>query len=200
MEKITTVRKKTLILTRVSVLSVIAFLLMYVEMALPFFPEFLKIDISNVPVLIGTFAMGPWTGVMIMLVKNLLHLVFKGATMGIGELADFVVGSSFMLTAGYVYRYRRNLSGALLGMVLGTIVMGAVGSLMNYFILLPLYQAVLGFPLKAIVAMGTKVNKHIVDLRSLVVLSILPFNLLKGSITSLITLLLYKRVSPILRS
>jgi len=200
LEKVTAVRKKTLILTRVSVLSVIAFLLMYVEVALPFFPEFLKIDISNVPVLIGTFAMGPWIGVMIMLVKNLLHLVFKGATMGIGELADFIIGSSFMLTAGYVYKYRKSLSGALLGMVLGTVVMAVVGSLMNYFVLLPLYQIALGFPVKAVVAMGTKVNKHIVDLKSLVVLSILPFNLLKGSITSLITLLLYKRVSPILRS
>lgn len=198
MDDVTMVRKKTLFLTRVSVLSVIAFLLMYLEIALPFFPEFLKIDISNVPVLIGTYAMGPWTGVIILLMKDILHLILKGATMGIGEFADFMIGSSFMLVAGYMYRYKRTLAGALTGMVLATVTMAIVGSLMNYYVLLPLYQKALGFPLKAIIGMGTKVNKHIVDLKSLVVLSILPFNILKGTVVSFITLVLYKKVSPIL--
>lgn len=198
MDDATIVKKRTLLLTRVSALSVIAFLLMYLEISLPFFPDFLKIDISDVPVLIGTYAMGPWTGVIILLVKDILHLIFKGATMGIGEFADFVIGSSFMLVAGYVYKYRRTLSGALTGMILATLTMAIVGSLMNYYVLLPLYQAVLGFPLKAIIGMGAKVNKHIIDLRSLVVLSILPFNILKGVIVSFITILLYKRVSFIL--
>lgn len=193
------INNKTHFITRVSMLSVIAFILMFFEIGIPIFPEFLKIDFSNVPVLIGTFAYGPVTGVAIELFKNLLHLVFKNQTAGIGELADFLVSSSFVLAAGYIYKYRKTLIGAIIGLTAGTLAMGIVGSVLNYYVFLPLYQVVLGLPMNTIIGMGTKINSNITDLRTLIVYSILPFNLFKGAVLSVITFLFYKKVSPILK-
>ena len=138
-------------------------------------------------------------GVLIELIKNILHIVIRGtSTMVVGELANFVVGSVFVYVAGWMYHREKNLKNAVVGMILGTIAMTVVMSFVNYFIMIPFYAKLFGMPLDKIVAMGSAVNKYVVDLKSLIVYAVAPFNLLKGVIVTLITLLLYKKVSPVL--
>ncbi|ENK1244103.1 ECF transporter S component [Clostridium botulinum] len=185
-------------LVKISVLSTIGFLLMFIEIPIPIFPEFLKIDISDIPALVGGFALGPIAGILIELMKNILHGIFKGSTVFVGEFANFLVGSVLVGVSSYIYKRDKTKKGALVGLAIGTICMSVVAGLFNYYVLLPLYEKALNFPIEAIVAIGNKLNPKIVDLKSFVYWSIIPFNLLKGVVVSLITAVIYKSVSPIL--
>ncbi|KPU26902.1 membrane protein [Caloranaerobacter sp. TR13] len=192
-------RLNTRMLTKISVLSVLAFLIMYIEVPLWFTPEFLKIDLSDIPALIGAFALGPMAGVIIEFVKNILHLVIKGTvTMGVGELANFLIGSVLVYTASYIYHKNRTFKNAALGMIIGTIMMTIVASLSNYYFLIPFYAKLFGAPINAFVEMGAKVNKFVADYKTFILFAIVPFNLLKGTVVSLATIVLYKKISPIL--
>lgn len=185
---------------KISLLSVMAFLLMFIEVSIPVFPQFLKMDISDLPALIGTFALGPLSGVLIEFFKNLLHGLFVGKTVFVGEFANFSVGSLIVLTSGIIYKLNKTKKNAVLGLITGTLVMSLGAGLLNYFVLLPLYEAVLNIPIDAIVEMSGKINHKITDLNTLVVWAIVPFNILKGFILSAITLSLYKKVSPLLHT
>ncbi len=190
--------EKLVKLIKISLLSVMAFLLMYIELPLPIFPDFLKIDISDLPALLGAFALGPIAGVIIELVKNILHGMLAGKTAFVGELANFLVGACLVLVAGYIYKAMKSKGGAIVALLIGTIVMSIFAGVLNYFVILPLYEKLLGFPITAVVGMGTALNSNIVDLKSFIVLSIIPFNLIKGIVLSGVTLAVYKSVSPIL--
>lgn len=190
--------KKLSISIKISILAAMGFILFLLEIPLPIFPSFLKIDFSDVPALLGAFSMGPLAGLVIELIKNLLHMMLKGDSAGIGELANFMVGSGFVVTAGIVYKRGKSLKYALIGLIAGIVAMGVVASIGNYFIFLPLYEKVLSFPITAVVGMASKVNPSITNLNTLVIYCILPFNILKGLIISLVVFLIYKRVSPIL--
>jgi len=190
--------EKLVKLIKISLLSVMAFLLMYIELPLPIFPDFLKIDISDLPALLGAFALGPIAGVIIELVKNILHGLLAGKTAFIGELANFLVGGCLVLVSGYVYKIKKSRGGAIIALLIGTIVMSIFAGVLNYFVVLPLYEKVLGFPIDVVVKMGTALNSNIKNLTSFIILSIIPFNLLKGVVVSGVTLAIYKRVSPIL--
>lgn len=185
-------------LIKISILSAMGLLLMFIEFPLPIFPEFLKIDFSDVPAILGTFALGPFAGMLIELLKNLLHLLLLSKTGGIGELANFIVGAAFVMSAGFVYKRNKSRFGALIALFVGIVVSSIVASIGNYYVFLPLYESVLGFPMEAIVGMGKAINPSIKDLNTFIAYSILPFNLLKGLIISLITFLSYKKLSPIL--
>ncbi len=186
-------------LIKVSVLSAMALILMFFEFPLPIFPSFLKIDISDIPALLGAFAMGPFAGIVIELLKNLLYIVTKGSqTAFIGEFANFIVGATLVGTAGILYKRSKTRKNALTSIVLGVLVMSVVASLANYKVFLPLYESKLGFPISSMVAEGAKIFKGITDLKSFVAYSILPFNLFKGILIGIITFLAYKRLSPIL--
>lgn len=185
-------------LVKISLLSAMAFILMFFEFPIPLFPDFLKIDFSDIPALLGAFSMGPLAGVVIELIKNILHLIIKNQTAGVGELANFVVGAAFVLIAGLIYRNQKTKKSAFVGLGIGIISMAIVASVFNYFVLLPLYETVLHFPISAVVAMSSKVNGAIIDVKTLITYSIFPFNLLKGIVVSIVTLIMYKKVSPIL--
>jgi len=186
-------------ITKIAILSAVASVLMLFEVPLWFAPEFYKIDLSEVAVLIGGFALGPLAGACIELIKVLLNLLLNGTITGeIGELANFLIGCSFILPASVIYRHRKSLASALWGLAAGTLVLTVVGSAMNYFILLPVYAGVFGMPIEALVAMGSAINPRITNLSSFVFLAVAPFNLVKGVISSALTVLLYKKVSPIL--
>ncbi|GAA0080175.1 ECF transporter S component [Clostridium sporogenes] len=185
-------------LVKISVLGTIGFLLMFIEIPIPIFPDFLQIDISDIPALVGGFALGPVAGILIEFMKNILHSIFKGSTVFVGEFANFLVGSVLVGVSSYIYKRDKTKKGALVGLAIGTICMSLVAGLFNYYVLLPLYEKALNFPIKAIVAIGNKLNPKIVDLKSFIFWSIIPFNLLKGAIVSLITSVIYKSVSPIL--
>lgn len=186
---------------KVGILSALAAVLMLLEFPLPFIaPPFYKLDFSELPVLIGSFALGPLAGVLIELLKNLLNLLFEGTTTAfVGELANFLMGCAFVLPAAFFYRAKKTRSAALLGMTLGTFSLTVVGTVVNYFVLIPMYSVLYNLPIDAIVGMGQAINPAISNLPLLVVLAVAPFNLIKGAVISALTFVLYKRVSPLLK-
>jgi riboflavin transporter FmnP len=186
-------------LTKISVLAAVSAVLMLLETPLWFAPEFYKIDLSEVAVLIGAFALGPIPAVFIELIKILLNLALNGTvTGGVGEAANFIIGCAFVLPAAIIYHRHKSMKSAIIGMIVGTIFMATVGSFANYAVLLPVYAKVFGVPLQVFIDMGNALNSSIVDLKTFVLYAVVPFNLLKGIIVSAITILIYKRISPIL--
>lgn len=182
-----------------AVFSAMAGVLMLIEIPLFFAPEFYKLDLSELPVLICTFYLGPTAGVCCELLKVLLKLLLKGTTTAfVGDFANFVVGCSFVLPASVFYHARPGKKSALWGMVLGTMCMSVAGSLFNAYYLLPKFAQMFKMPIDAIVSMGTAVNSRIRDVWTLVLCAVVPFNLLKGALVTVLTFLLYKRISPLL--
>jgi len=189
----------TRMMTKIAVLSVLSFLIMFLEAPLWFTPEFLKIDLSDIPALIGAFSLGPVAGIIIELMKNILNIAIEGTVTGaVGELANFLVGSVFVFTAGLIYQKKKTFAKAILGMIVATVAMTLVASILNYTFLIPFYAALYGMPIDSYVELGAQVNKFIVDYRTFILFGIAPFNLIKGIVVSLVTVPLYKRVSPIL--
>lgn len=185
-------------LVKISVLGAIGMILMFFDLSVWFAPPFLKLDISDLPALLGAFAIGPMAGVLIQLLKNILSLLIEGSgTGGVGELSNFIVGSVYCYTAGFIYYRNKSFKSAVIGLICGVILMSITASLSNYFIVFPLYSRVM-IPMDKIIEMASKVNKHVVDYKTLILYAVLPFNLLKGTIVAGITLALYKRLSPIL--
>ena len=183
-----------------AIFACMAGVLMLLEIPLFFAPVFYKLDLSEIPILICTFYLGPVAGVLAELVKVLIKLLLKSTTTAfVGDFANFVVGCSFVLPASIVYHARPSRRSALVGMAVGTAALTAFGSFFNAFYLIPKFAELYGLPLETIVAMGTKVNSGITSLSTLVLFAVVPFNLLKGIVVSAVTYLLYKRISPILR-
>lgn len=182
-----------------AVFTALSVVLMYLEFNLPFMPPFLKFDFSELPVLIGSFALGPVYGIIIELFKNLIHLPVT-ATAGIGELSNFITGSLYVFTAGLFYEKHRTRKGAIISMLLATGVLALIAVPFNYFITLPLYGSVLEIPTEAIVEMSAAVNPLITDKTSLVLWAFLPFNLFKGLLIGFITFWVYKPISNMINS
>ena len=190
----------TRMLTQIGMLGAIAVVLMLFEIPLPFAPSFYEIDFSEVPVLIGCFSMGPLAAAFIELVKVILNLVINGTdTAGVGEIANFIIGCSFCVPAGIIYKRKKTKKGAIVGMVVGTLCMTILGCFVNAYILLPTYAAAFEMPIEKLVAMGTAVNENITSLFTFVMFAVAPFNLLKGVLVSIIVLCIYKKISPILK-
>jgi len=184
----------------IGMFSAIAFILMLFEIPLGFAPSFYKIDLSEVPILIGSFALGPVAGVMLELCKILLKLVVNGTTTAfVGELANFVVGCSFVIQASIVYHVKKSRKTAIIGLATGGAVMTVFGSAFNAIYLLPKFAELYGIPLDNIIAMGTAVNSNITSVTTMVLFAVVPFNILKAVLVSIITLILYKRISPLLK-
>ena len=193
-------RNKVRMMAQIGMLSAIAVVLMLFEIPLPFAPAFYEIDFSEVPVLIGCFAMGPLAGAAIEFLKILLNFVVTGTdTAGVGEIANFIIGCSLCVPAGLIYRRNRTRKNALIGMVVGTVTMTVIGCFINAFVLLPTYAVAFGMPIDALVSMGTAVNSHITNLFTFVMFAVAPFNLLKGVLVSVIVFLIYKKISPVFR-
>lgn len=179
----------------IALMGVLSFIIMFLEVPLPIFPEFLKIDFSDIPAIIVGFSFGPVAGIAVELLKNVLHLL-RTTTSGVGELANFLVGSAFIIPAAYVYRKNHKIGSMITGLILGTIFMAVVGALANYYILIPFYQNFM--PIDAIIGMAAAVNNRVVDLKSLIIYAIVPFNLVKGIVVSILTVIVYKKVSTVI--
>lgn len=188
-------RTRTNKLTVTAVMSAMASVLMFLEFPIPFFPPFLKMDISDIPAVICAFAVGPIWGVAVELVKNIVHMT-ASRTGFVGELSSFIVGTSFVLPAALIYKKNHTKKGAVLGLFSGIVSMTIVGALSNYFIILPFYSKIM--PFDAIIEISAKVNGFITDKATLILYGISPFNILKGTIISVVSLLIYKPLSPIL--
>ncbi|MCI6421530.1 MAG: ECF transporter S component [Blautia sp.] len=194
-------RSKVRTLAQIAMLGAVATVLMLFEFPLPFIaPPFYELDFSEVPILVGAFAMGPLAGVAIEAIKILLNFVINGTiTAGVGEFANFILGCAFLLPASLIYRQKKTKKRAIIGMALGTVIMTVAGCVMNAFVLLPAYGAAFGMPVDAFVQMGTAINKSINSLFTFAVLAVGPFNLIKGILDSVIVMLIYKRIRVILK-
>ena len=187
-------------MVQIGMLGGVATLLMLFEIPLWFAPSFYEIDLSEVAVLVGTFTMGPLAGIMIETIKILLNFILNGTvTAGIGEFANLLLGISLVAPAGILYRRNKTKKGAATGLLAGTITMTLIGSLLNAYVLLPVYATAFGMPMEALVGMGTAVNPAITGLGTFVLFAVVPFNILKGIVVSVITLLIYKKLSPIFK-
>lgn len=194
--------KRTRYLTICAMLGALAMLLHLFDFPVPFLaPGFYKLDFSEIPVMVGSFYLGPTGGVVIELVKILLKLVIKGtSTAFVGDLANFIVGCSFIVPASVLYHIRKSKKTAVAGLAAGTAVMTVFGSLFNAVYLLPAFSRLYGMPLDAIVGMGTAVNPAINSVTMLVLLAVAPLNLIKGVLISVPTMVLYKRISRVLHN
>ncbi len=196
--------KKTSVLSvqgiaRIGILSAVAFVLMMFEFPLPIAPSFYKLDFSEVAVMMGGFAMGPAAAAVIEGIKIVLNLIFTGSiTMGVGELANFLIGCALSVPAAIIYQKNKSKKTAIKGMVIGTLCMTLAGVVLNYLILLPAYVRLAHFPMEAILAAGQEIFPFISNSFIFVLACVTPFNLIKGILVSLITLLLYKHISPLL--
>ena len=179
----------------VAVFSALAAIIYLFDFSLPFFPPFIKLDFADLPALIAAFTFGPVTGILIQVVRNALHL-FVSNTGGVGELANIVIGSTMVGTAGFIYQYNRTKAGAFKALLAGTIAMTLVAMPLNYYIILPLYS--LFMPIDKILTLSAKFIPAIHDKFTFILYVTLPFNLLKGATISLSSWLLYKKLQPAL--
>ena len=181
----------------IAVCSAIAAVLHMLDFPLLFLaPEFYKLDFSELPVMLCGFYMGPSAAVACEAVKILLKLLLKGtSTAFVGDFANFAVGCSLVLPAVIIYHIKKTRGGALLGLLVGTIVLTVFGSAFNAIYLLPKFSQLFGMPLDAIIAMGGKINGSIHSLQTFVLMAVAPLNLIKGGMISVLTLLLYKKVA-----
>lgn len=199
----TTGRTKTGMSSRVrfitvtAMLSAISFVLMYFEFPIPIMPAFIKFDFSDLPALIGTFAYGPLCGLIVCLIKNLLHLMDSNSML-VGELSNFILGAAFVIPAGLIYKFKKTKKSALIGGITGAVFMGVFCVFSNYFIVYPVYYQV-AMPEEAILGMYQAILPSMKSiLQSLIVFN-LPFTVVKGLISVAITMLVYKPLSPILK-
>lgn len=185
----------------IGMFSAVAAVLMLFEVPLPFAPSFYKFDFSEIPVMICAFAFGPVAGVMTEFLKIVLKLVFKGtSTAFVGDLANFAVGCSYMLPASIIYSLNKKKKTALIGCIVGTLVMTVFGTAFNAVYLLPAFSKLFGMPMDVIIDMGSKVNPMVKgDIVSFVIACVAPLNLIKGTVVSIVTMLIYKPLSPLIK-
>ena len=196
-------RSRTRTITQIAMLGALAGILMNFEFPLPFLaPSFYQLDFSEIPVLVGAFAMGPIAGILIEVVKVLVHLVTMGTmTAGVGDFANFIFGCAFVVPAGLIYRrhHTKSRKHAVLGMAAGTLLTTAAACLMNAFVLLPAYGKAFGMPVQAFIEMGAAVHSGVTNLLTFAIMILVPFNLFKYTLTSVIVFFIYKRIRVILR-
>lgn len=183
-------------MTMTAMLSAVAFVLMMLELSVPVMPSFIKLDFSELPALIGSFSMGPLSGVVICLIKNLLHLPMS-STGGVGELSNFILGVLFVVPAGMLYRRKKGRKTALIGSLIGAVVMALFSVVTNYFIVYPFYTAIM--PMDTIVAAYQVIYPKADTLLKCLVIFNMPFTFVKGMLNVLITFLIYKHISPIIK-
>lgn len=189
-------KSNTRSLAMTGMLSAIAFVLMYLQFNVPLMPSFIAMDLSELPALIGSFALGPVSGVVICLVKNLLHLM-RTSTGGVGELSNFILGAAFVFTAGIIYKKKKTKQGAMIGSLAGAVVMAVFSVFSNYFLVYPVYTNFM--PMEAIISAYQAINPHVDSLLDCLIVFNMPFTFIKGMISVIITLLIYKRLSPIIK-
>ena len=184
-------------LTITAMLSAVAFVLMFLDFPIPFLiPPFVKMDFSELPALLAAFSLGPVYGVVVCLVKNLVHFITMTTTGGAGEICNFLLGACFAIPAGVIYKHMKTRRGALIGVLTGAVVMAVLSVPLNYYISYPVYTKFM--PIDAIISMYQQIRPSTNGLMECLVIFNAPFTLLKGVLTSALCFLIYKPLSPIL--
>ena len=190
---------KTSKITYTAIFAAIATVLMYFEFPIPFMPPFLKVDLSGAVVLIGAFIFGIAPAITMIGIKDLIHLT-QTQTAGSGEAADFLMLSTLVIIAVLIYRAHKTRKMAVVGCAAGSVAMACMGMLTNYFLIIPFYVNGMGWNLDAIFELCSAVNPHITGMSMYLLIGVLPFNLIKGAILTVITMLVYKKLSVFIRS
>lgn len=188
--------RTTFYVSRVAMLSAIAGMLMIFDFPIPIFPGFYKFDFSYFPVVISTFSMGPVAGAITAIIKNIIAFLIAGTftdSAGIGALADLLIGLSFIVPAGLIYRKMHTKKGAIVSMAISLIIVSAFSCLFNYFFLIPAYSKFFG--LDTVLKMAQAATESITDVKGIIVLGTLPFNFLKWLVISILTIVTYKPLS-----
>lgn len=191
------VGRKTRKLTLIGIFAAISTVLMFFELPLPFMPPFLKFDPSGVPILLASMLFGPSAAISVTLIKDLIHLL-STTTGGVGELADFLIMSSFSVVVGLIYRKRSDRKGVLLATLAGTATCAVVGALANRYLLIPFFSKMM--PLEAIFAACAEINPAINGLNAYILFGAIPFNLIKGLLLTVFTFLLYRKLEGFLET
>lgn len=181
-----------------AIMGALGTVLMVLEFSLPIIPSFIKLDFSELPALIASFAYGPLYGIMVCFIKNLIHIFF-GSTMCIGEISNFILGAIFVGIAGFVYKKNKTKKRALISCIIGAVAMAVVSVFTNYFVVYPLYVKVLGMPMEAILGMYQVILPSVDNLWEALLIFNLPFNVVKGILDAVICFVVYKRISPVLK-
>ena len=190
---------KRLVLT--AMLGAISTILMILEFPMPLIPPFVKMDFSELPVILGGFIMGPVDGMLIAVIKVVLNLFINGTTTaGIGELANLIYSLGYMLPAVIIYHRIRTKKGAVISLAVGTLVTSIISVILNIVLIFPVYAKLMGLDLNTIVSMCAEVNPYVNNMVTLMAFSMFPFNIFKYGVTSLITFILYKKLSHIIRN
>lgn len=190
--------KKVRVITGTAMLTAVAAVLQFIEVSIPIMPSFIKLDFSDLPEIIGAFAYGPVAGVLIALLKNIIHLPFSNS-MYIGELSNFILGAVFALTAGLIYKRKKTKKTAFIAGATGAFAMAAVSTVTNYFVIYPLYYNVLGFPEEAVLQMYQVILPSVKSILQALIIFNVPFTFVKGLISVLISMVIYKPISPLLK-
>ncbi len=188
---------KVRVLTGTAMLGAVAAVLMYLEFPISIMPAFVKLDVSELPALIASFAYGPVSGTLVCLIKNLIKLP-STSTAAVGELFNFVMGALFVGVAGLIYKRNKTRKGAIVGALLGALVMAVVSVPYNYFIVYPAYVVMYHLPLDAIIGMYQAINPNVNGLLACLLVFNLPFTFVKGALDAVLCFLVYKPLSPIL--
>ena len=188
---------KVRVLTGTAMLGAVAAVLMYLEFPIPIMPAFVKLDVSELPALIASFAYGPVSGILVCLIKNLIKLP-STSTAAVGELFNFVMGALFVGVAGLIYKRNKTRKGAIVGALLGALVMAVVSVPYNYFIVYPAYVVMYHLPLDAIIGMYQAINPNVNGLLACLLVFNLPFTFVKGALDAVLCFLVYTPLSPIL--
>ena len=183
-------------LSGTAMLAAVSVVLSFLSFPVPLMPSFIKLDFAELPALIGSFAYGPIAGIAVCLVKNLIALM-KTSSGGIGTLCNFLLGVSFVAPAGIVYMKKRTRAGALTGALVGALIMAVLSIFFNYYIVYPMYTAFM--PLEAIIGMYQAINPRVQTLWQALIFFNAPFTFVKGLFSVIITFIVYKPLSPILK-
>ena len=187
-------RLRKLVMT--ALLAAVATALMFFSFNVPLMPSFIKLDLSELPALIAAFSMGPLSGAAVCLVKNLVNVMFT-TTGGVGELSNFLLGCFFVVPAGLIYKYHNGRMGALIGSLVGAAAMALLSVFTNYFVVYPIYTKFLS--MEAIMGMYQLINPHVETLWQALWIFNVPFTFIKGLLSVVITFLIYKRISPLIK-
>lgn len=193
---ITTGRQKIRYLTVTGIMGAVSTILMMLSFSVPFMPSFIKLDFSELPALIAAYCLGPVSGILVCLIKNLINVTMT-TTGGVGELSNFLLGVCLVLPAGLIYKWRKNRKTALVASVVGSLTMAIMSLPLNYFVTYPVYAKIM--PIEAIIGMYEKIFSGVDGLFSCLLIFNCPFTFLKGILVSILTFILYKHISRIIK-
>lgn len=188
-------------MTKMAIFAAVAGVLMLIKFPIPIAPPFMTVDLGDVATLISGFILGPASGIITVVLKNLINLILNGTTTAyVGEISNIIVGATFIGISSYIYHRYKTKKSAIKGLFFGVIAMTIVATLSNYFVIFPMYSKILNIPLEGFVDFVPKFNKLVNSYLDVILFAVVPFNLFKGALNAIVTFLVYKKVSKFMKS